>query len=92
MEVVLHNIIKGLEALHHEMLFIVLSSHGKDIKDDFPSWTDKFAFLVAKRSNTHDDILLNFFFALIHKIIHHDGLKWLEEDLLVAEVSELFFF
>lgn len=92
MEVVLHNIVKGLEALHHEMLFIVLSSHGKDIKDDFPSWTDKFAFLVAKRSNTHDDILLNFFFALIHKIIHHDGLKWLEEDLLVAEVSELFFF
>lgn len=60
------DIFKGLETLLDEVLFIVLSGHGEDIQNNFPTRSNEFALLVAKRSDAHNDVLLDFFFALIH--------------------------
>lgn len=45
---------------------------------------------MTKGWNAHYNILFDLFLSWV-KIVKHDGLKWLQEHLLIAEVFALFF-
>ena len=89
LKVIADSMLKRFEALDHQMVFCVLCCQGKNIEDDFPARLDELGFQKAELSCAHHNILLDFLLARV-QIVEHNGLEWLQEHFLVAEVLTLF--
>jgi len=70
------------------MLLSVLRSKAKNGENDLPTRLDELDFLVAQCGHAHHNILL-YLLLLGMQVVVHDGLEWLQEHLLVAEVLAL---